>query len=103
MKKLVTVLFIACLLSACAAGQGSPIPGSLYAELRAPSLVSSVASAPKEGRAMCKSILGLVALGDCSVAAAKDAGGIQSVQHVDVDVKNYVGVYAEYTTIVRGQ
>jgi hypothetical protein len=46
--------------------------------------------------------LGLVATGDCSIQAAKEAGGVREVQNVDVKVKNILGVYAQYTTKVSG-
>ena len=92
------------MLSGCfAAGVASPIPGFLWGDVKAPREGLSDAADMKAGMATCKSILGWVALGDCSVEAAKRAGGLSKVQYVDVKVKNYVGVYAEYTTVVKGQ
>ena len=55
------------------------------------------------GSATCKSILALFSTGDCSVEAAKKAAGISKVNNVEFDVKNILGVYAEYTTKVYGQ
>lgn len=89
-------------LAACGAGLGSPIPGNLFSDVRAPGLGIGEASDYKEGRAECESILGLIATGDCSIEAAKRNGGITQVQYVDRKVKNILGVYATYTTIVKG-
>lgn len=93
----------ALMLAGCAAGMGSPIPGQLWAEVKAPRLGIGEAADAKEGRAVCKSILGMVALGDCSIEAAKKQGGLSKVEYVDMQTKNILGVYAEYTTVVRGQ
>ena len=105
---LCTVVF--CLaLSGCGlagAGQG-PVPGFLYSEYKAPAYdLTTETSAPaavKMGRATCKSILGLVAIGDCSLEAAKKAGGISRVAAVDYEYENIIGLYATYTLRVSGQ
>ena len=101
---------ILCLtLSGCGiAGAGQvPVPGLLYSEYKAPAYdlttETSAAAAAKMGRATCKSILGLVALGDCSLEAAKKAGGISRVAAVDYEYENIIGVYATYTLRVSGQ
>ena len=44
-----------------------------------------------------------VALGDCSIEQAMKNGGITKVHHVSSKVRNILGVYAEYTTIVHGE
>ncbi len=51
----------------------------------------------------CKSVLGLVAVGDCSIDAAKKNGGITKVNHVDMDVMNILGIYGSYKVIVSGE
>lgn len=56
----------------------------------------------KEGKSTCTSILSLVALGDCSVEAAAKAGGITDIKLIDQEVVNYVGLWGQYTTIVKG-
>lgn len=105
MKKLLASVLIlgGFVISGCYAGAGSPIPGLLYTEIKAPKEGLADAADTKEGVAICKSILGLVALGDCSIEAAKKAGGISKVQYADVEVKNILGIYAEYAVIARGQ
>ncbi|HVJ89374.1 MAG TPA: TRL-like family protein [Labilithrix sp.] len=53
--------------------------------------------------ACASSILGVVATGDASLEAAKAAGGITQVAHVDHDNFSVLGVYAKTCTIVVGQ
>lgn len=55
----------------------------------------------KVGRACVENILGLVALGDSSIAAAKKNGGIRKVVSVDYEVDQVV-VYGKRCTVVRG-
>jgi hypothetical protein len=57
----------------------------------------------KIGRACADSYLGLVALGDASIAAAKQAGNITKVSSVDHTSTSYFVFYGEYCTVVRGE
>jgi hypothetical protein len=57
----------------------------------------------KTGQACASSILGLVGVGDASIGAAKQAGGITQVAHVDHEVFSLLGLYASSCTIVVGQ
>jgi hypothetical protein len=59
-------------------------------------------SASKEVKACAQSILGWVAQGDASVAAAKAAGGITEVSSVDHTAKNTLGIIGEWCTVVKG-
>lgn len=102
MKKLVAVIVSVMMLSGCA-GLGSPVPGSLFAEVTTPVTADGAVSSPKVGRSSAQSILGLVAQGDASIQAAMKDGGIQKVHHVDYQVENLLGVIATYTTIVYGE
>jgi hypothetical protein len=56
----------------------------------------------KEGRACANTILGLIATGDASIAAAARAGGITNVTRVDRHTTNLLGLMGEYCTIVGG-
>ncbi|OGV42530.1 MAG: TRL-like protein family [Lentisphaerae bacterium GWF2_57_35] len=87
------------LVSGCA----SPFPmGAAYTELKLPGAVTSNAGASKVGVSQCTSILGLVATGDASIAAAMSDGGITKIHHVDWDAKNILGIYGQYKTTVYG-
>jgi hypothetical protein len=57
----------------------------------------------KTGKAAMHSVLGLVAWGDASTAAAAKQGGLATVNHMDREFLNIVfGIYTETTTIVYG-
>lgn len=78
--------------------------GSIYSEFTFPvSATANNTAGMKKGTSQCTSILGMVATGDASIDAAKKAGGITKVVHVDRTVKNIMGFYGEYTTIVYGE
>ncbi len=85
-------------------GCATPFPtGSIYTGVTMPSAASGNVISAKQGTAECISVLGLVAVGDCSIDAAARAGGITRISHVDFKAKNVLGVYGQYTTIVRGE
>jgi len=56
----------------------------------------------KVGKACAESILGLIAHGDASVRAAKEAGGISEVTTIDHSARNFFGIVGEWCTLVRG-
>jgi hypothetical protein len=57
----------------------------------------------KTGKAAMYSVLGLVAWGDASTAAAAKQGGITTLNHMDKEFLNIIfGIYTETTTIVYG-
>ncbi|MCX7590758.1 MAG: TRL-like family protein, partial [Kiritimatiellae bacterium] len=96
------VFFCLGIISLVIVGCATPYPiGSAYTELKLPVGVTDNAGTPKKvGTAMCQSILGLVAIGDASIDAAKKQGGITKVHHVDWDAKNILGLYGVYKVTV---
>jgi TRL-like protein family len=80
----------------------SPMRGAFYTEAKYGDFATIHPSATKEGKACGQSILGLVATGDASVAAAKAAGGVTTVASVDHYAKNILGIIGEWCTIVKG-
>ncbi len=80
----------------------TPMNGSLYTDLKGAISAGPAATGEKSGEAKSTAILG-IATGDSSISAAMAAGGITKVHHVDCKVKNILGIYAEYTTIVYGE
>ena len=98
------------LLSSCCITR-SPIMGLLVTDVNVPSEadvnLSEVKGNMVEGRATAKGVLGVVS-GDASYEAAlKDAlksSGAKGLKNIVVDheIKNILGIVAEYTTIVRG-
>jgi len=85
----------------------APIRGVMGTEVIWGDFATAEASSPtspstKEGRACAESILGLIAHGDASVRAAKEAGGIKEVTVIDHSARNFLGIVGEWCTIVRG-
>ena len=78
--------------------------GMIYTELQLPLEAGGASGkATKVGVAECKSILGLVATGDCSIDAAKRNGNITKIHYVDWQAENILGVIGKYKTIVYGE
>jgi len=103
MKKMMMALMAAgtlALFSGCVTVQ--PI-GALYTEVKLPVTVGTLSKATKVGRAECKSICGLVAMGDASIEAAAKNGGITVIHHVDWEVENIAGIIGKYRCVVYGE
>ncbi len=107
MKNLLSAAGLAGLLglTGCAV-VGAPVVGSIYTDVKYPSYYHGVeASGPamKTGTAQAASILGIVATGDASVAAACRNGGIKKISTIDTHATNILGLYATWTTVVTGE
>ena len=89
--------------SGCAMTVGSPATGFLYTQAKGPGLAATPHALMKEGRSTCQSILGMIAMGDCSISTAAKNGGITKVASVDYDVSNILGIIAKTTVIVSGE
>ncbi|WP_034628174.1 TRL-like family protein [Desulfocurvibacter africanus] len=97
---LLSTVALAAMLSGCA----TPLPtGAIYTGVTMPSAATAELSTDKKGTAQCISVLGLVAVGDCSIDTAVRDGGITKISHVDFRAKNILGVYGQYTTTVYGE
>jgi hypothetical protein len=57
----------------------------------------------KTGEACSTGFVGVVAMGDASLYAAKKAGGITEVHTVDFRTFNILGVYVQGCTVVHGK
>lgn len=102
--KLVAAALALGALNGCAMAQGgnAAAMGTIYSGYKSPGNVGT-AAAGKTGEACISSILGVVATGDASLEAAKKAGGITQVAHVDHEQFSVLGVYATSCTVVHGQ
>jgi hypothetical protein len=87
---------------AMATGGNGSVTGFLYSGYKMGGSVGP-AQGTKTGEACASSILGFIGTGDASVSAAKQAGGITQVAHVDHDVFSILGLYAKSCTVVVGQ
>lgn len=105
MKKVVlcgAVMLSALFVSGCAVGVKAPIVGGIYTSTKGPEFATSNGASTKTGTATCEAILG-IATGDCSIDAAMKDGGIKKIHFVDSKLKDVLGIYVEYTTIVHGE
>jgi hypothetical protein len=101
---LVTVALISLATSGCATavgGNGFAL-GAIYSGYKTSGQVGT-AQPGKMGESCASSILGWIATGDASIDAAKKAGGITQIAHVDHEQFSVIGVYATTCTIVYGQ
>lgn len=103
MKKLFGFVALMSLTACGGMSFRAPMMGSLYSGQEFGDAATSNPAGTKMGEACSMSILGAVALGDASIEAARKNGGITSITSVDGKFTNYVGVYAQYCTIVRGK
>ena len=81
----------------------SPLMGIIFNDTKWGYIATTNDAAPKEGKACAQTILGLVATGDASISAAKAAGGITQVAHIDYSAHSILGVVADFCTIVKGK
>jgi hypothetical protein len=87
---------------AMANGGNTVALGTIYSGYKSGGNVGNAQDA-KTGEACVSSILGIIATGDASLEAAKKAGGITQIAHVDHEQFSVLGVYATSCTIVHGQ
>lgn len=102
--KLGFVAAIAMAASGCAMASGgnSAVMGGIYSGYKSGGAIGN-GTGTKTGEACASSILGAIATGDASVAAAMANGGIKEVAHVDHDIFGVLGIYATTCTIVVGR
>ncbi len=106
MKRALVLACAVVVLAALGCAGLGPTYGFLSTDVKIPEIRLAVENdgvGTKVGTATSKNVLGWVASGDCSIAAAMKNGGITRVHTVDYHVSNILGVYAEYTTIVTGE
>lgn len=84
-------------------GAVGPLPGTIYTNAKYPSIASQSGPGPKTGTAQARSYLGMVAVGDASVATACKNGGISDIHTVDTTATTILGVYSTWTTTVTGR
>jgi hypothetical protein len=94
---------VAMLASGCAHSLRSPVLGVLYESTKAGEIATSNTDDQASGEACATSILGIVALGDASIDAAMEEGGLTSISYVDSEHTGILGIYATYCTVVVGK
>lgn|SRR5690554_58393 len=104
MKKLLLTAIAsgAILLTGCSAAPYQP--GMLFSSLDAPVAVGNNAvNCSKEGKASANNILGLIGIGNASIAKAKENGGITTIGSVDYNYTSILGLFSTTTTKVCGE
>ena len=104
MKKLALTSIAAVSLSMAGCAAQPYQGGFLFSDISAPVDVrDNAVGCDKSGSSEAINVLGLVALGDASTAAAKKQGGITKVGTVDVDFTNVLGIFSRTSTKVCGE
>ncbi len=96
------VVVSAMMLSGCATAM-SPLGYALVTTVDTPSAVTSNKIGSKTGQAVCQNILGIIAMGDCSLTNIAKTNGITTISTVDTKIENYIGLYAKYTVTITGE
>jgi hypothetical protein len=104
LKKIALLAGLAVASTGCAMASGGngAVMGAVYSAYKMGGNIGSGTGGSKTGQACATSYVGFAAIGDATVAAAKAAGGITSVSHVDHDNFSVLGLYAKTCTIVVG-
>jgi hypothetical protein len=94
-------------LTGCAWYSTPVVPplGLIYAQYKAPisTNFNGTKTGSKTGTAESTSILGWIALGDCSTNTAAKNGNIQTINYADYEYMNVLGVFQSFKTTVYGE
>ena len=95
--------YIICLLLLILSSCAWSTEGALVSLPTTPVAAGENVGTSKEGKAVCWNVLGIAAWGDCSVEAAKKAGGISKVATVDKENFGILGIVFKTTVVVKGE
>jgi len=103
MKQIIVSISVLGLIGLFSVGcQGFGPAGSLYSSTKI-GVYGTTSTAPKKGTACAQSFLGLVAIGDGSVKAAAEQGGISKVSSINLNGMNILFFYSRLCTEVWGE
>lgn len=104
MRAMLAALLCVSLFGCAFAAPVVPPVGSAYTNIAAPIDIDADPSelGSRVGKGSVTAILGLVAWGDASLAAAARDGGVKTIRHVDYEYTNVLFFYQRFTTVVRG-
>jgi len=107
MKHLFSLLLLCFVVTGCSYQAPVMPPGGLiFSDIAAPldaDAERQEVSGLSSGQASSMSILGLVALGDCSITAASANGGLSEVEYMDYEYFNILLAYQKFTLKAYGQ
>jgi len=92
-------------LTGCLSAPFVPPLGGVHSNVNAPLSVDHNRSTvtTKQGEASSVCILGLVSFGDASTQSAAESGGLKTIQYLDYNYFNVLGIYQETTVIAHGE
>lgn len=99
--KIAIVALAAATLGGCAS-VATPTAGFLYTSVQGPIVTGTANDASRTGQACANNILGIIAVGDASIDAAKKNGNIKNVASVDHDSLTVLGLFGKFCTVVKG-
>ena len=102
-RKALAVATLGVLSSGCAMSMNNPVTGALYSGTQGATAATSNPIGGKKGESCAMSILGIIGLGDSSIATAAKAGGVSKVSTVDSNNFQVLGIYAKNCTVVTGE
>jgi hypothetical protein len=109
MNKLITsIVAVGIGVAMCACG-GAPIKGkfsgggSVYSSVNFNERTTDNVVGAKRGEGCASNILGIIATGDASAAAAAKQAGITKISSVDGSASNILSFYSNYCVIVTGE
>ena len=102
-RNIIALAAFAALTSGCAMSNSTPVTGFAYSGTQGATAATSNTVGSKTGQSCATSYVGVVGLGDASIAAAAKAGGITTISTVDSDNFAVIGVYAKNCTVVTGE
>jgi len=102
---LAAVAGVALISTGCLRAPVVPPYGIIYSDIQAPldHDFDRTVVPTRSGSSESISILGLVAIGDASIHAAAQDGGLSVIHTADYEYMNILGVYQKYVTVVRGE
>jgi hypothetical protein len=101
LKKVIGAVVLATMVAGCTVAPVMPPRGIVFSDQKAP-LFAGRETGTKEGQAAAYCVLFLFAWGDASIEQAAKSGGITQIKHTDYRLFNVLGIFQQYTTIVRG-
>lgn len=91
------------LSTGCAAmSANAPVTGFLYTNAKGGTTATANALGSKTGESCAVSYLGIIGMGDSSIATAARSAGITKVSTVDSNNSNILGIIAKNCTVVTG-
>ena len=104
MKKVAMLLIVSTLLASCARTQSGVSAGVIFSSWNdtISGSVNNNIELDKRGEACAVNVLGIVAVGDSSIEAAKRAAGIKDVAFADTTYLNVLfGIFQRGCTVVK--